>query len=75
MIDSPTAVLIKNLRLLIGWTQAEAADTVYVSTRAWQLWEAGARRMPPAAWELVCIKAGMHPEYKHAKSTSDRPLT
>ena len=68
MLESPPALLIRNLRILIGWTQAEAAATVYVSTRAWQLWEAGARKMPPAAWELACIKAGMHPEYKQAKT-------
>ena len=45
----------------MGYTQKEAAALVHVSLRAWQLWEAGDRKMPPAAWELCAIKCGMHP--------------
>ena len=37
---------------------------VHVSTRAWQLWEAGDRKMPPGVWELFVIKVGLHPLYK-----------
>jgi len=32
---------------------------VHVALRTWQQWEAGDRRMPPAAWELFCIKIGI----------------
>jgi DNA-binding transcriptional regulator YiaG len=44
-------------------TQQEAADSVHVTLRAWQMWEAGQRKMPAAAWELYVIKAGIHPLY------------
>ena len=50
----------------MGYTQKEAAALVHVSLRAWQLWEASDRKMPPAAWELCVIKCGMHPLYKVA---------
>ncbi len=52
--------------MAMGNTQMEAAAMVSVSLRAWQLWEAGDRKMPPAAWELYAIKCGMHPLYKVA---------
>jgi putative transcriptional regulator len=63
MLDKPTPKLIKSARLAMGYTQKEAAGLVHVSLRAWQLWEAGDRKMPPAAWELCVIKCGMHPLY------------
>jgi DNA-binding XRE family transcriptional regulator len=63
MLDNPTPKLIKSARLAMGYTQKEAAALVHVSLRAWQLWEAGDRKMPPAAWELCVIKCGMHPLY------------
>jgi hypothetical protein len=40
------------------------AEMLHVSLRAWQLWEAGNRKMPPGLWELCVIKAGLHPLYK-----------
>ena len=61
---SPTSQKIRALRTTLGWTQKEAADSVHVTLRAWQLWEADKRRMPAAAWELCVIKAGVHPLYK-----------
>jgi DNA-binding XRE family transcriptional regulator len=64
MLDKPTPKLIKSARLAMGYTQKEAAALVHVSLRAWQLWEAGDRKMPAAAWELCVIKCGIHPLYK-----------
>ena len=63
MLISPTPHRIKQTRLALGYTQKEAAEMVHVSLRAWQLWEAGQRKMPAAAWELCTIKSGLHPLY------------
>jgi len=49
-------------------TQQEAADSVHVTLRAWQMWEAGQRKMPAGIWELCVIKAGIHPLYKIIQS-------
>jgi putative transcriptional regulator len=68
MLDNPTPKLIKSARLAMGYTHKEAAALVHVSLRAWQLWEAGDRKMPPAAWELCVIKCGMHPKYVPRKT-------
>lgn len=64
MLETPTPNKLKNARLALGYTQKEAAAMVHVTTRAWQLWEAGHRRMPPGLWELCVIKVGLHPTYK-----------
>lgn len=63
MIESPTPKKLKTLRAAMGYTQREAAEMLHVSLRAWQLWEAGSRKMPPGLWELCVIKAGLHPLY------------
>ena len=68
MIKSPTPELIKKTRIVLGHTQREAAEMVHVSLRAWQLWEAGDRKIPPGLWELCVIKAGLHPLYRAHKS-------
>lgn len=47
---------IKEARRKAGLTQEQAAKLVHVTTRAWQLWEAGDRKMHPACWELFTIK-------------------
>jgi len=39
--------------------QALCADMVHTSTRAWQQWEHGDRRMHPAFWELAQIRVAM----------------
>ena len=68
MIIPPSPDLIKNTRKLLGYTQKEAAELVHVSLRAWQLWEAGDRKMPPGIWELCVIKSGLHPMYGALKA-------
>ena len=60
---SPKPEGLVQLRTLYGYTQAEAAELCRVTLRAWQWWEAGQRRMPVANWELLLIKAGIHPSY------------
>jgi|LauGreSuBDMM15SN_2_FD.fasta_scaffold16140_3 DNA-binding XRE family transcriptional regulator len=64
MLNSPKPKTIKSARLALGYTQKEAAELVHVGLRTWQMWEAGDRRMPLAAWELCVIKCGLHPLYK-----------
>lgn len=68
MLNSPTPELLKKTRKLLGYTQREAAEIVHVSLRAWQLWEAGDRKMPPGIWELCVIKSGLHPVYGALKA-------
>lgn len=67
MLKSPTSEQLKNIRNALGYTQREAAELVHVTLRAWQLWEAGDRVMPPGTWELCVIKAGLHPLYRAYK--------
>lgn len=64
MLKSPSPEQIKAMRTALGYTQKEAAELVHVSLRAWQLWEAGDRKMLPGIWELCVIKSGLHPLYK-----------
>lgn len=64
MLKSPSPDQIKTVRKALGYTQKEAAELAHVSLRAWQLWEAGDRKMPANVWELNLIKAGLHPLYK-----------
>lgn len=64
MIESPPPEKLKTVRAAMGFTQREAAEMVHVSLRAWQLWEAGDRKIPPGLWELLIIKSGFHPLYR-----------
>ncbi len=68
MLKSPAPDKLKSTRKALGYTQKEAAQMVHVSLRAWQLWEAGDRKMPAAIWELCVVKAGMHPLYRAIKA-------
>ncbi len=67
MNHSPTPQDLQKIRERYGWTQSEAAALVHVTPRAWQWWEAGQRAMPIGLWELLLIKAGLHPSYKQTK--------
>ena len=64
MLKSPTPQQLKDARKVLGYTQKEAAAHVHVTERAWQMWEAGDRKMPVGIWELCLIKVGLHPLYK-----------
>ena len=63
----PLPEQILQLREKFGWTQSEAASLVYVTLRAWQWWESGKRSMPVGLWELLLIKAGLHPNFKRVR--------
>jgi DNA-binding transcriptional regulator YiaG len=67
MFPSPTPLQIRTVRDQFGWTQADAAFMVSVTTRAWQWWESGKRIMPSGLWELFLIKSDMHPDYVRNK--------
>lgn len=55
-IISPSPADIRASRLSLGLTQAQAGEKVGVAARTWRSWEAGARVMPGAKWELFLIK-------------------
>ena len=55
-MKSPTNKEIKSARDAAGLTQTKAADLIYKKCRTWQQWEAGAREMDPALFELFNIK-------------------
>jgi putative transcriptional regulator len=54
----PTAAAIHAARKHAELTQTEAAQRIYSTLRTWQDWEAGARRMHPALFELFLLKTG-----------------
>jgi DNA-binding transcriptional regulator YiaG len=62
---NPTAAEVRAARETAGLTQAEAAELIYSTLRAWQNWEADggeeARRMHPGLFELFVLKT-KHPE-------------
>lgn len=49
---------IFSARKSLGLTQAEASKIIHVSTRTWQQWESGERKIHQAFWELFVIKTG-----------------
>ncbi|SAI59657.1 Uncharacterised protein [Bordetella ansorpii] len=53
---TPKPDAIRHARLVVGLTQAEAANVVRSSLRGWQQWEAGDRAMPPGLFELFMLK-------------------
>ena len=59
---NPLPAEIKAEREAAGLTQAQAGALVYSSMRAWQDWEAGARRMHPVFWLFFKgrVSAGDH---------------
>ena len=55
---NPTPAEIRALRESAGLTQTGAAELVHGTMRAWQDWEAGARRMHPGLWALFRLRIG-----------------
>ena len=60
MPDNPTPELIRETRSKAGLSASKAASLIYRSTRNWQQWELGERKMCPALFELFCLKAKDH---------------
>lgn len=52
---APSPLLLRDLREQAGLTQTQAAELVRATEATWRAWESGARRMPAAAMELLCI--------------------
>lgn len=55
--DSPTPETIKQTRLHYELSTEKAAALIYRTSRNWQQWEAGQRKMDVALWELFLYKA------------------
>jgi len=53
---NPRPAEIVAAREAAGVTQTQAGALLHTSCRVWQQWEAGARRMHPAFFELFNIK-------------------
>lgn len=53
---NPAPQEVKDARGEAELTQSQAADLVFVTLNAWQRWEAGDSRMPPAAWWLFRLR-------------------
>jgi putative transcriptional regulator len=68
---SPTPQQLTARRLAVGHTQAQAAETIYLSSyQAWQRFELGTRDCHPAFFELYCLKtAHLLPENKSKPRT------
>lgn len=56
-MTSPKPAAIRAARKAAGLTQTQAAALIYSTMRTWQDWEAGARRMHPALFELFLLKS------------------
>ena len=56
--SNPKPEEIKAARQKSGLSARQAAERIFCTERAWHLWEAGERRMPPAFFELFLIKTG-----------------
>lgn len=54
--SNPAPEAIRAAREAAGLTQTAAAALIHGTMRAWQDWEAGARRMHPGLWELFQVK-------------------
>jgi len=57
-MSSPAPSEIRAERERAGWPKETAAASVCVSLRAWQAYESGSRRMPPATWVLFTLLTG-----------------
>ncbi len=69
-MQPPMPHAIRTARLIADLTQTQAAETVHVSLRGWQQWEAGDRTMPPGLFELFMIKTRQWS--LHSSETSDQ---
>lgn len=69
---SPRPEAVKEFRMANDLTQEQSAKLVHGSVRAWQQWESGDRKMPPAVWELYWIKVKTLAAKKEAQETTKK---
>jgi DNA (cytosine-5)-methyltransferase 1 len=67
----PTPEQIRAVRKAHNLTQTKAATVIHSSLRTWQQWEAGARRMHPAFWELFVLKTSGTFDHLPVKSAAE----
>lgn len=56
--SNPTTQEIKSARATAGLTQKQSGELILGTSRAWEQYEIGNRRMHPGLWELFLIKTG-----------------
>ena len=67
--SNPTPEEVRAARAAAGHTQLQASALIFGSLRAWEDYEAGARRMHPAIWAWYLIATDQHPTLQ----TTPRP--
>lgn len=72
-LPPPTPDAVRALRESAGWTQAEAAAAVRLSSATkWSEYERGIRSPDKARWELALLRAGLHPTLRLAAAAGER---
>lgn len=69
---NPRDIVVARLRT--GKTQTQIANLLHTTYRVVCQWENGVRRMSPALWELLLLKAGQHPEFDLQKKDGGTPF-
>lgn len=65
LIDSPSPETIKDLRLDLGLTTAQAAKLAGLSDGSlWTKYENGSRQPTKQTWTLFLIASGQHPNFR-----------
>jgi putative transcriptional regulator len=55
----PPPATVRAVRLWLGLTQTDAAESILATLRAWQRYEAGERQMTPLIWESFLVRWGL----------------
>ncbi|QOW51635.1 helix-turn-helix transcriptional regulator (plasmid) [Acinetobacter sp. YH12138] len=65
LISAPEANLIKDLRLDLGLTTAQAAKLAGLNDGAlWRKYESGDRKPNQQTWTVFLMASGQHPNFK-----------
>ena len=65
LIEAPEASSIKDLRLDLGLTAAQAAKLAGLSDGSlWRKYEAGERQPNKQTWTVFLMASGQHPNFK-----------
>jgi transcriptional regulator with XRE-family HTH domain len=55
---------MRALRAYAGWTQRKVSEMAHVTVTQVARYEAGKSAVPGAVWDLLCIKAGVDPDWQ-----------